>query len=164
MGAWETYQNRLAAHGETKHDASHIREVRNITNRLPDNLSYHPVEIYPAEYGYNIETEISRTYCISQNVAIISSGNLNEKTMCSLPGEDIDIGSLVFWMDNYWLVTERDVNTTLYTKVKLLQCNHLLKWITAENEIIEQWCVVEDGTKLRREIIHAIAWHIRNDM
>lgn len=50
-------------------------------------------------------------------------------------------------MDNYWLVTERDPNITLYTKAKLLQCNHLLKWINSDDKIITQWCVVEDGTK-----------------
>ena len=147
MGVWNTYRNRLSVHGDTKRNASYIREVRNITNKLPDNLSYQPVEIYPADYCYNIESESSMAHRITQNVAILNSDNLNEKTMCSLPGEDIAIGSLICWMDNHWLVAERDVNTTLYTKVKLLQCNHLLKWITSEHEIIEQWCVVEDGTK-----------------
>ena len=64
-----------------------------------------------------------------------------------MPSEDIEPGSLVDWMNNFWLVSERDANTTVYAKTKLLQCNHLLKWITPEHEIIQQWCVVEDGTK-----------------
>lgn len=147
MDAWSIYQNRIDAHGDSKRNASFAREVRYINSKLPDNLSYHKVDIYQREYGFNITSEIAVQHCISQNVAILNSDNLNEKTICSMPNEDIPLGSLVFWMGNYWLVTERDANTTIYTRCKLLQCNHLLKWVTNNDEIIEQWCVVEDGTK-----------------
>ena len=147
MDIWKTYQNRLSVHGKTKRDASYIREVRYIDNKLPDNLSYHTVNVYPADYSYNIESENSIAHCISQSVAILNSDNLNEKTIYSMPHEDIHIGSLICWMDNYWLVTERDANTTIYTRAKLIQCNHLLKWISADKEIIKQWSVVSDGTK-----------------
>lgn len=147
MGAWSTYQNRINAHGGSKRNAVYDREVCYINSKLPDNLSYQTVDIYPREYGFNIDSDDAVQHRVLQDVAIIDSDNLNEKTICSMPTEDIPLGSLIFWMDNYWLVTERDANTTLYTKGKLLQCNHLLKWITAEHEIMEQWCVVEDGTK-----------------
>ncbi|MCD8206982.1 MAG: hypothetical protein LUD72_03495 [Bacteroidales bacterium] len=88
----------------------------------------------------------------TQNVAIIDSDNLNEKTIISMPSEDIILGSLVIWMNEHWLVTERDANTTVYTRAKLLQCNHLLKWVAEDNNIIEQWSVFDDGTKLKREV------------
>lgn len=146
MKAWSTYQNRIKAHGGTKRSAAHIREVRLIESRLPDNLSYKTVSIYPCEYSYNIQASPSIDNCTSQEVAIIDSDNLSEKIIYSMPGEDIALGSLVLWKSNYWIVSERDANTTLYTKAKLLQCNHLLRWIV-DSEIIEQWCVVEDGTK-----------------
>lgn len=147
MDAWSTYQNRITAHGGSKRNSAYIREVRFIDSKLPDNFSYQSVEIYPREYGFNLESAEAMEHRVSQNAAIIDSDNLNEKIICSMPAEDIALGSLIFWMDNYWLVTERDANTTLYTKAKLLQCNHLLKWVSAEHEIMEQWCVVEDGTK-----------------
>ena len=147
MGVWDTYQNRVTTHGGTKRNASLIREIRFIESKLPDSLSYHSVDIYPAQYGYNIESDDATEHLIHQNVAIINSDNLNEKTIISMPSEDIELGSLIYWMGNYWLVCERDANTTVYTKGKLLQCNHLLKWITPEHEIMQQWCVVEDGTK-----------------
>lgn len=147
MNAWDMYKNRITAHGGSKRNAAFIRESRFIQTRLPDNLSYQTVIVYPREYGFNINSEDAQLHCISQNVAIIDSDNLNEKIICSMPSEDLLLGSLIFWMDNYWLVCERDANTTLYTKGKLLQCNHLLKWITSSDEIIEQWCIVEDGTK-----------------
>lgn len=147
MSMWETYKNRINAHGGSKRNASYIREVRFIESKLPANLSYNTVNIYPQKYGYNIESRENSEHRILQNVAIINSDNLNEKIICSMPSEDIELGALVYWKDNYWLVSERDANSTIYTKGKLLQCNHLLKWISPDNDIIEQWCVIEDGTK-----------------
>lgn len=147
MSAWDTYQNRIKIYGDTKRKASLIRETRFIESKLPDNLSYHSVDIYPAQYGYNIKSDNAIEHLIHQNVAIINSDNLNEKTIISMPYEGIELGSLINWMGNYWLVCERDANTTVYEKGKLLQCNHLLKWISPEKEIMEQWCIIEDGTK-----------------
>lgn len=147
MNAWRNYESRIAAHGGTKRNASLVREVRTLNMKLPDNLSYQTVDIYLQEHGYNVESEDAIEHRFEQNVAIVNSDNLNEKTIYSMPSEDIELGSLVHWMDNYWLVCERDANTTVYTKAKLLQCNHLLKWLSDDKQIIEQWCVIEDGTK-----------------
>lgn len=157
VDVWDTYTKRLSSHGSTKREATLKRELRFINSKLPDNLSYTTVTVYPSEYGYNITSYDALDHCFLQNVAIINSDNLDEKTIISMPSEDIALGSLIYWMDNYWLVCERDANTTVYTKCKLLQCNHLLKWISDDKEIMEQWCVVEDGTKLKRVTIHVIA-------
>ena len=151
MSAWDLYEDRVSVLGGTKRNASLIRETRYINNKLPDNLSYTTVEMFPMDYGYNIESDEMQEHIITQDVAVINSDNLNEKTMIAMPGADIELGTLVHWMNNFWLVTERDANTTIYTKTKLLQCNHLLRWIEdCEDgpEIMEQWCVIEDGTKL----------------
>lgn len=131
MGIWDTYESRISARGGTKRGAALIRETRIVGNKLKDNLSYQTVTIDD----------------IAQDVAVINSDNLNEKTIITLPGEDIRHGSLVHWMDNYWLITERDANTTVYTRAKMTQCNHLLKWVSDDNTIHEQWCIIEDGTK-----------------
>lgn len=131
MSVWGIYEERMGVRGNSKRNAVKRQEILNIQRHLPDSLSYTDVTIDD----------------INQSVAIINSDNLNEKTIISLPGEDIRHGGLVDWMDQHWLVVERDANTTLYTRAKLLQCNYLLKWVTEDNEIHEQWCVVEDGTK-----------------
>ena len=114
-----------------------IREERFINRHIGDNLSYHSVTIDDTD----------------RDVVIIASDNLNEKTILSLPGEDLLHGGLVHWMDNYWLITERDADTTLYTRAKMIQCNHLLKWVSDDDVIHEQWCIIEDGTKLKRIMI-----------
>lgn len=131
MGIWSAYNNRISALGGTIRNASLIRESRYINSKLPNNLSYTTAIVEGEE----------------QNVAIINSDNFNEKKIISMPGESITQGSLVHWMDQYWLVTEKDYNETIYTRAKMLQCNYLLKWVSDDNVIHEQWCVVEDGTK-----------------
>lgn len=147
MDVWDEYVQRLNVHGNTKREAVKKRETRYLQRKLPDSLSYQNVGIYLDDYSYNVTSDEAQENRIEQNVAIIDSDNLNEKYIYSLPEEDIILGSLVHWMDNYWIVDERDANTTLYTRAKIIQCNYLLKWINSNKEIVEQWCVVEDGTK-----------------
>lgn len=131
MNIWAAYQNRIEASGDTKRNASLKRGIRSLKTKLKDSLSYKQVLI-------NGE---------AKEAAIINSDNLNEKKMHSLPGEDIKCGGLVEWEDNYWLVSEKNADNEIYTSVKLLQCNHLLRWVDDDNIIREQWCVIEDGTK-----------------
>ena len=147
MSIWDDYEARIAIKGETRREAALRREVRYIQNKLPHNLSYQTVDIDGSDV----------------TVAIIRSDNLNEKYIFSLPGEDLPHGGTVFWEENHWLITERDAANEVYTRGKLVQCNYLLKWVNSNDKICEQWCIVEDGTKLKH-VIHAIVWHIGNDM
>lgn len=153
MNPYAVYADRMNVHGRSRYEATMLNERRYLSSKLPENLSYTNIEIYPAKYGYNIESRHAKDHRIFQDVAIINSDNLDEKYLYTLPGDDIRLGSLIYWMDNHWLVIERDVNTTVYTRAKLLQCNHLLRWLTPDNQLIRQWCVVEDGTKLKRTMV-----------
>lgn len=107
MGIWDIYENRVCAQGKTKREAALFRTSRRLREKLPDSLSYHNVIIDNEE----------------RCVVIDDSDNLNEKIMLSLPGEDFTCGGLVEWADNHWLITEKDANTELRARVKLLQCN-----------------------------------------
>lgn len=148
MSMWDSYGDRLAVHGNTKRDATLIREVRLLNRRVPDSLSYHAVTVFDSAHGYNIDDDEVRSAAYQQNVAIINSDNLNEKKLHTMPGDDMAAGSLIEWMDNHWLVTEKDANTTIYTTVKLLQCNYLLRWVSEDDhKVYEQWCEIIDGTK-----------------
>lgn len=147
MSAWDVYEDRINSIGSTRRGASLQREKRVLNNRLQHNLSYQTVTVFDKDHGYDITSPAMISGSFQQNVAIINSDNLNEKYIFSLPDEDIRHGDLIEWMDNHWLVTERDANTTVYTKAKLLQCNYLLKWVSEDHIVHEQWCVIEDGTK-----------------
>lgn len=131
MSVWESYERMADVRGTDRRDISLKRERLFLERKLPWSLSYFDVTIDD----------------IGQRVAIINSDNYDEKTVISMPGEDIRHGGLVYWMDHYWLVAEKDANTEVYAKGKLLECNYLLKWIDDQHVIREQWCNVEDGTK-----------------
>lgn len=131
MGVWDIYRERIAAKGETKRNSTIIREKRRINTHLVDNPSYQQ--------------------CMVDNedrvCAILNSDNFNIKTIISMPDEDLRHGALVEWMDNKWLIIDRDPNTTMYTKCTMKQCNYLLKWVDTTGKICEQWAIVADGTK-----------------
>lgn len=129
--AWEKYDSRMTSRGGNERDAALIIEKERLISGHLKNLSFNEAEI---------DTE-------PHTIAVIDTENLNEKMIYSLPGQDIPHGGLVFWKDNYWLVTERDVHNTVYTRAKMIQCNYLLRWVSDDCMIHEQWCIVEDGTK-----------------
>lgn len=131
--ALDKYRERMYTHGTTRREALLRREKRYIADKIRHNQSYHSVLVDGVE----------------QMVSIANSDNLNEKMIFSMPDEDLRHGAYVYWMNNYWLITEKDANNTVYTRCKMIQCNHLLKWVNDEDQICELWAVVEDGTKLR---------------
>ena len=131
MNGWDAYEERMRVRGKTRRETALQREQRFVTDKLRHSLSYHHAVVDDEE----------------REVGIINSDNLDTKLIYSLPGEDIRHGAYVEWMDQHWLVIEKDYNTEVYTKAKMQQCNYLLKWIDKNHVIHEQWCVVEDGTK-----------------
>lgn len=131
MSLWDTYRSRLNAQGGDRRSAVLQRERRFLSTKMPASLSYHQAVIDGEQ----------------RSLAIINSDNLDRKTLCTLPGEDLPHGGLVEWMDNHWLIIERDANNELYTRGIMRQCNYLLRWIADDGNIVERWCIVEDGTK-----------------
>lgn len=131
MNPWGTYCTRNSLRGDTARDRAKNNLMSRLDRQIPSTLSYQSVDIDG----------------IPRDIVVLNSDNLNQKTLCSLPGEDIRHGALVEWQNNRWIVTERDANTEIYTKCIMLQCNYLLKWINADGEVIERWSVVEDGTR-----------------
>lgn len=131
MSVWDIYAARINAGGIDKRSTMVQREKRFLSEKIPASLSYHSVLFDGAE----------------RNMAVINTDNLDIKTICSMPGEDIRHGGTVEWMGEHWIVIEKDANNELYTKAKMRQCNYLLKWIAYDGSIVERWCIVEDGTK-----------------
>lgn len=147
MSAWDVYQDRMNSSGATRRDASLIREKRLLTERVPESLSYTTVKVFTRDNSVNVDTVEAQERAAVQNVAIIDSGNLDEKILITMPDEGMDVGNLIYWEENYWIVAEKDFKTTVYTRTKLKQCNHLLQWVSDDDQIMKQWCIIEDGTK-----------------
>lgn len=131
MNAWNSYQKRVCGGAFGKRRAVLEREQNYLSRKLPSHLSYHIADVNGAE----------------QELAIISTDNANVKTVISLPRETFDGGSLIFWEENYWIVTAVDAANEVYTRGQMTQCNYLLRWIAADGMLVERNCIVTDGTK-----------------
>lgn len=135
MNPWSLYDARRFTQGVSKRQTMYRREYGRLTDKVVDGLSFHTATIDGVE----------------RRLSIINSDNLNEKTLLTLPGEDLDCGGIVEWMENHWIITEKDANNELYTRAKMEQCNYLLRWVDPDSkQVIERWCIIEDGTKLKR--------------
>lgn len=131
MDLWDAYRSRLNAHGGDRRTVTLQREQRFLASKMPNSLSYHQLTIDGAP----------------RNISVINSDNLDTKTLCTVPGEDLPHGGIVEWMNQHWLITERDANNELYTKGTMRQCNYQIRWVADDESIQERWCIVEDGTK-----------------
>lgn len=131
MSVWDTYQNRIEFSGATKRERARQREIAHLNRKLRDNLSYKEVKIN----GEN------------RSVIITNTDDYSIKAIMSMPDEKLSHGGIVDWEDNKWLITSVNADNELYESGKITQCNYLLKWLNDKGEIVERWCVVEDGTK-----------------
>lgn len=133
MSIWDTYDSRFMIKGGCVREAVQRRTFRTIHDKVVDSLSYEAVEIDG----------------LAREAAILSSDDFASKTIISLPGEKLHHGGLVSWNHSFWLISECDVQDPVYAKGKMIRCNHLLKWVSVDGVIHEQWCRVEDGTEYK---------------
>lgn len=132
MSAWDTYKARMNVNGSTGRERALKHTQSFISQKITDSLSYHTVMIDGLE----------------QNVTILNQReDMATKKICALPGETLVHGGLVDFADSKWLITELDANDEVYASGMMCRCNYLLKWLNRDGQVIEKWCVVEDGTK-----------------
>lgn len=126
-------------------DGWDIYESRMVTNRTAwidhaKGTIHRKIMSSPAKKEVTIDGE-------TRTVAIIARTQLDEKRICSLPGETLHHGGLVQFAGCNWLITELDVDNEVYQRGLMQRCNHILRWIGNDGIVKEKWCVVEDGTK-----------------
>ena len=131
MSGWSIYENKMSSIGATRRDLRINRSREVLRRKAMDSPACHLVTINGRE----------------QYVTITHKQDLAIKRICALPGETIPHGGLVTFADNVWLITELDADNEVYERGLMQQCNHRLKWINKRGELIEKWCIVEDGTK-----------------
>lgn len=131
MSGWASYRARMQVLGETRRESMLIRSRDVLLRKAKDSLACHLVTINGVE----------------QYVTITHKQDLAIKRICALPGETLPHGGLVSFAGNIWLITELDADNEVYERGLMQQCNHQLRWINRAGELIEKWCIVEDGTK-----------------
>lgn len=132
MSVWDMYKSRLEVGGTTMRERTLNQTQSHISQKVVDSLSCHEVFING----------------IRQTVTILNQReDLSMKKICAMPNESLKHGSIVDFANSKWLVTEIDPNREVYTSGMMQRCNYLLKWLNKKGQIIEKWCIVEDGTK-----------------
>ena len=132
VNPWDTYFSRMNVSGSTKREAALRRAKHRMAKRMPEKLAYRP--------GTTING-------IPMGLTVLDSDDYNLKTIITMPGEVIPEHGYMEWANYHWLISRRDASAELYHQADVRRCNHLLKWISDSGEIIERWCIVEDGTK-----------------
>ncbi|HEY5588896.1 MAG TPA: hypothetical protein VIK86_08075 [Candidatus Paceibacterota bacterium] len=74
----------------------------------------------------NYEKIINITKDIEQGVTIISTNLLDVKTILSKPNEIFNMGDIIDWENNKWIVVDIDMNDQIYTKGKIQLSNNSL--------------------------------------
>ena len=129
---WNTYKALYTVNGTTNRERALNINKSHISSKAQDSLSCHEVLIDG----------------VSQKVTILNKReDVSLKKICALPGDSLPHGGIVDFADGKWLITELDSNDELYASGLMKRCNYLLKWLDIDGNIIERWCVVEDGTK-----------------
>lgn len=128
---WALYQERMGVIGETSHQMWQNHTRASVARRILASPSFRLVRING----------------VDQRVAIVHRTNINEKRIIALPGERILHGGIVEFGDTHYLITEIDGDREIYERGLMKRCNHILRWIDKDGQLVEKWCIVEDGTK-----------------
>jgi hypothetical protein len=126
---WTDYQSRRGKDRK----ALYTDDMKNIiSTEFKDSTSYHLVKIN------DIDTDVR---IVDENAI---EKQPNKKRMLSLPDETFNIGDIVIWNSENWLVTNIDADKNLYTKGTIEKCNNTLKfynktgllWVEADTPCI----------------------------
>lgn len=83
---------------------------------------------------------------VSYDVQIVEVSSLtknpNKKKILMKPEDTIDVGDIVVWNGNSWLVTDLDDDTGIQYIGIIDKCNNTLKWLDQYNNIITHFCTV----------------------
>ncbi len=142
MGMWSTYEARLGVPGDPTGDAVRDTRLYRAQDRMrrwvTESLSYYTVQV---AYGDGEIIEPQR------QLAVRDTPDYDIKKIFSMPNETLPHGRLIWWADNFWLITEIDVHNEYISEGMMRQCNYLVKWINDIGELVQRWAIVEDGTK-----------------
>lgn len=131
MDVWSDYKALHNQKGLDRRTRALNREKSYLNRKVPNSLSYKTVLVNG----------------VSTDLAIISTTKMYQKKVCSMPEKTLVHGGLVDYANSKWIITSIDQESELYQKGLMEECNHILKWLNSDGDIIEKWCIVEDGTK-----------------
>lgn len=110
----------------------------------------HAINQYKDIDVYNNKRKIASSFMLNPLAYTVEVDGINKnlwilptikKDICKLtahPYEDsIEAGELVYWNDDYWLITESKPHTEIISQGTMERCNQTLKWIDDNGDIQE---------------------------
>lgn len=122
------YRESLASFGATHRERIIAKAIHDTNFLAPVSPSYKDVTIDDVPYKVNI----------------ISSTVTNQKIFHMMPGDDFTIGSIMYWSNSHWLITERDAEDTITVRGKIQICQKQIIWQDdTDHSIVSLWASVE---------------------
>ena len=124
---WEAYNLRLTHNGKTRKQ----RTQQRLKDKLYSEIDKHPgcVEVLVDDVPQ---------YIFTKRTDAPTKKNFN-----TLPGESMSLGSVVYWENRHWLVTESLCDDGITYHGSIEQCNRQLQWQNKQTrEIIKRWCTI----------------------
>lgn len=137
MVNWMLYDDRLTAHGKTPRERTRNYAIYNID--LLDNASvaYMTAQVYlPNE-----------TMPFEQDFVFLKSDDNANKYIIARHGESIICGSIIYWSNHTWIVTDLDVDDDLYAKGTITKTNYMLSFTLPDGTDVTKPAYIRDVTK-----------------
>lgn len=124
----DKYRARLTAFGSSLREQEINKQKYQVETLAAHSVAYKSVTV----------DEIDR------KLLITSTALITKKNIYALPGEDFDVGAIVYWNGSHWLITQRDLDNDIITRGLMEQCNRQITWQNPQTrEIISTWATVE---------------------
>jgi hypothetical protein len=129
-------------------DFDYFRAIQNATgsNSIQDVLIAEAKRDF--ETGFYSSIGIKRNIKISdriQDFIITPTKESDVYKIISLLELSFNIGEVLEYEGDTWLVVEKDVPNGIYSRGDIQRCNYLLRWQNPETfKIIERWCIAKD--------------------
>ncbi len=135
MIEWFSYEDRLTLYGNTQKERTVNRERKRLVKKAPASLSHKEVLIGDID---------GKEDGIPFPMLITSTQQRYAKTINLLPGDDFNVGSIVYWNKSRWLITQKDVEDEINKKGGMELCNKLISWQNPETlEIHQRWVTTD---------------------
>lgn len=126
---WDTYEAILHRDGETYRDRAINREREMLMRRMTDS---------PASKTVLVNGE-------EKDLLMLSTDAQDVKNFKMLPGDTIEVGDMVEWNNEHWIVIRVDFDDEVTRNGRIKQCNHLFRWQNGTPGIIYRWGVLDPG-------------------
>ncbi|MGN1341588.1 MAG: hypothetical protein ACI4WS_14975 [Oscillospiraceae bacterium] len=94
------------------------------------------------EDSFNYEYDITRNEAEQQFIVAPSHNDKNKCSIFPRPGEELNMGDIIYWHKIHWLVTDIDFSDSITRSGIMERCNRTIQWQNPETrEIQERWCI-----------------------